>query len=231
MNYASIDIGTNSVLLLIATLGPEGEIRPLIEKAEITRLGEKLDLHGTLLPEAMDRTLKVLRQYTDLCHRNQVERIACIGTDALRRAQNTQEFLQRIQDTCGFRVDVIPGKKEAELAYLSAMLDFGDIYPNLVVVDIGGGSTEVIWRKEVLEDTARLQIISMRMGSVRLTEAYLKNDPILNGEFDTMMQTIEEKLAKDVGSLEFPEPPVTLIGVAGTVTTLSSIDQRLETYD
>src|SRR5262249_50822066 len=124
-----------------------------------------------------------------------------------------------------------PGKKEAELAYLSAMLDFGDIYPNLVVVDIGGGSTEVIWRKEVLEDTARLQIISMRMGSVRLTEGFLKNDPILNGEFDTMMKTIEEKLAKDVGSLEFPEPPLTLIGVAGTVTTLSSIDQRLETYD
>jgi exopolyphosphatase / guanosine-5'-triphosphate,3'-diphosphate pyrophosphatase len=231
MNYASIDIGTNSVLLLIATLGPEGEIRPLIEKAEITRLGEKLDLHGTLLPEAMDRTLKVLRQYTDLCHRNQVERIACIGTDALRRAQNTQEYLLRIQETCGFRVDVIPGKKEAELAYLSAMLDFGDIYPNLVVVDIGGGSTEVIWRKEVLEDTARLQIISMRMGSVRLTEAFLKNDPILNGEYNTMMKTIEEKLAKDVGSLEFPEPPLTLIGVAGTVTTLSSIDQRLETYD
>src|SRR4030095_2029979 len=125
MNYASIDIGTNSVLLLIASMNSEGAIRPLVEKAEITRLGEKLDQNGNLSPEAMERTLKALRKYTDLCHRNQVERIACVGTDALRRAQNAHDFVQRVQENCGFRVEVIPGKKEAELAYLSAMLDLG----------------------------------------------------------------------------------------------------------
>src|SRR4029453_7216652 len=158
----------------------------------------------------------------------QGERIVFVGTDALRRAQNPHEFVQKGQETCGFRVEVIPGKKEAELAYLSAMLDFGDIYPNLVVVDIGGGSTEVIWRREVLEDTARLQTISMRMGSVRLTENFLKTDPVFKGEYRAMMDLIEEKLLKDINPLKLPDSPVTLIGVAGTAPALSPIQREWE---
>lgn len=231
MNFATIDVGSNTILLLIAALGPEGEIKPLLEKAEITRLGERLDLTGELSPEAMERTLKKLRQFTDLCHRNRVDRIACVGTDALRRARNAADFIHRVQQHCGFRIEVISGKKEAELAYLSAMLDFGDLYPNLVVVDIGGGSTEIIWRKEILEDTARLQMISMKMGSVRFTERFVKNDPVVNGDYTALRAAIEEKLENDLTPLTLPEPPITLVGLAGTVTTLSALDQKLEPYD
>jgi exopolyphosphatase/guanosine-5'-triphosphate,3'-diphosphate pyrophosphatase len=230
MNFASIDIGSNTLLLLIASLSPEETIRPLIEKAEITRLGEKLDSNGTLQPEAMERTLKVLRQFTDLCHRNEVERIACVGTDALRRAHNANEFAHRVQQLCGFKVEIIPGKKEAELAYLSAMLDFGDIYSNLVVLDIGGGSTEIIWRKEILEDAERLQMFSMKMGAVRLTEHFVRNDPITDKEYNALVQAVEERLT-DLDPLPPPPSPITLVALAGTVTTLSAIHQKLTPYD
>lgn len=231
MNFASIDIGSNTILLLIASIGEQGEIQPLVEKAEITRLGEKLDQDGQLSPEAMERTLKGLRQFTDLCHRNQVERIACVGTEALRRAQNSHEFVQQVAETCGFRVEIITGKKEAELAYLSALLDFSEVYTNLVVIDIGGGSTEIIWQKEVQGDVARLQMVSMKMGSVRLTENFLKADPIQNGEYQELQKTIDERLTHDLDPLSPPEGPLALIGLAGTVTTLSAINQKLNPYD
>jgi exopolyphosphatase/guanosine-5'-triphosphate,3'-diphosphate pyrophosphatase len=231
MKFASIDIGSNTILLLIASISEEGAIQPLVEKAEITRLGEKLDQNGTLSAEAMERTLKVLRQFTDLCHRNQVERIACVGTEALRRAQNSQEFVQQVAETCGFRVEVITGKKEAELAYLSALLDFSETHSNLVVVDIGGGSTEIIWQKEVQGDVARLQMVSMKMGSVRLTENFLKNDPVQNGEYEELTTLIDERLTHDLDSLAPPSPPLALIGLAGTVTTLSALNQKLQPYD
>ncbi len=231
MKYASIDIGSNTVLLLIASYNSQGEIKPLVEKAEITRLGEKLDTSGTLLPEAMDRNLAVLRQFTELCHRNEVSRISCVGTEALRRAKNSQEFVQKVEEVCGFRVEVIPGKKEAELAYVSALSDFGTVYTNLVVVDIGGGSTEVIWQKELKGNIARLQAVSIKMGSVRLTENHFKNDPPTAEEFENLKQAIQEKIDQELGALVLPNSPVTLIGLAGTLTTLSAMDQKLAVYD
>lgn len=232
MNFATIDVGSNSVLLLIATLTEEGQIRPLLEKAEITRLSEKInENNGQLTPDAMERTLKVLRKYTDLCHRNKVDRIVCIGTEALRRAQNAQEFVQKVANLCGFKLEIIPGSKEAELAYLSAMLDFGEKFSNLVVLDIGGGSTELIWQTEQNGDSAKLQTLSMKMGSVRLTEEFLKQDPVIQSEYSQMRQFIDEKLSSHLNHLQFSPKNFTLIGLAGTVITLSAIDQKLSPYD
>lgn len=231
MNFATIDVGSNSILLLIATITPDGKIRPLIEKAEITRLSEKMNDRGLISPEAMERTLKVLRKYTDLCHRNQVDRIVCIGTEGMRRAKNAQDFVQKVLDLCGFKLEIISGTKEAELAYLSAMLDFGEQYSNLVVLDIGGGSTEVIWQTEQNGNTAKLQTISMKMGSVRLTEEFLIADPVVQNEYLAMRQYIDEKLRNHFSNLQAPNPPMNLVGLAGTVTTLSAIDQKLSPYD
>ncbi len=231
MNFATIDVGSNSILLLIASVTPEGKIRPLIEKAEITRLSEKINEGGALIPSAMERSLKVLRQYTDICHRNKVDRISCIGTEALRRAKNANEFVQQVENLCGFKLEIISGTKEAELAYLSAILDFGDIYSNMIVLDIGGGSTELIWQTEQNGDTAKLQTLSMKMGSVRLTEEFLKQDPVIKSEYVAMRQAIEDKLAHHCETLQFPQAPLTLIGLAGTVTTLSALDQKLSPYD
>lgn len=231
MNFATIDVGSNSILLLIATLTPDGKIRPLIEKAEITRLSEKMNHTGIITPEAMERTLKVLRKYTDLCHRNQVDRIICIGTEGMRRAKNAQDFVQKVAELCGFKLEIISGTKEAELAYLSAMLDFGEKFSNLVVLDIGGGSTELIWKTEQNGNTAKLQTLSMKMGSVRLTEEFLNTDPLLQSEYTALRNHIDEKLSHHLSTLQAPLPPMTLVGLAGTVTTLSSIDQKLSPYD
>jgi len=231
MNFATIDVGSNSILLLIATITADGRIRPLIEKAEITRLSEKMNDSGLLSEEAMERALKVLRKYTDLCHRNQVDRIVCVGTEAMRRAKNAQDFVQRVAELCGFKLEIISGTKEAELAYLSAMLDFGEQYSHLVVLDIGGGSTELIWQTEQNGNTAKLQTLSMKMGSVRLTEEFLKSDPVVQSEYAALRQHIDEKLRHHLSTLQAPKPPLTLVGLAGTVTTLSAIDQRLAPYD
>ena len=235
MHFATIDIGTNTVLLLIASIGKKGEIIPLLEKAEITRLGQNLNPSDgnlkTLQEDAMERTLKVLRQYTDLCHRNRVKGIACIGTEALRQAYNSNDLVKKVEELCGFKIEIIPGKKEAELAHLSAMLDFREKYPNLVVVDIGGGSTEITWETEKSESKAKLQMVSMKMGSVRLTERLIKQDPISLEEFKILSKTVDDKIDQDLSVLSLPKHPLTLVGLAGTVTTLSSIAQKLSSYD
>ncbi len=231
MKYASIDIGSNTVLLLLAIRDENGKIKPLIEKAEITRLGEKLDETGSLNPEAMKRTLKVLLKYTDLCHRNQVDRIVCIGTEALRRADNSNLFAQKVQKHCGFDLEIISGSKEAELAYLSAMIDFAETYQNLVVLDIGGGSTELIWQNGISADRLRLQTLSIKMGSVRLTEKFLKQDPPTQDEYAALQAFIEARLNEDLKELTPPASPFHLIGLAGTVTTLAAIDQKLDPYN
>lgn len=235
MHYAAIDIGSNTILLLIAKVGPSGEIIPILEKAEITRLGERLDTPEgslrTLQPEAIDRTLKVLLQYTDLCHRNGVKQIACVATEAMRRGNNAGTLIQQAQEQCGFKIEVITGKKEAELAYISAMIDFQEKHPNLVVVDIGGGSTEVIWQTGQDGDIAKLQAVSLKMGAVRLTERFFAHDPIREQEYNSLVWMIENRLEQDLSSLPFPHPPLTLIGMAGTVTTLASIHQKLKIYD
>src|SRR3990167_7126239 len=215
MHFATIDIGTNTVLLLIASIGKKGEIIPLLEKAEITRLGQNPNPSNenlkTLHPDAIERTLKVLRQYTDLCHRNQVQGIACIGTEALRRASNSNQLVKEVEELCGFKIEIVPGKKEAELAYLSAMLDFREKYPNLVVGDIGGGSTEIIWETESSESKAKLQMVSMKIGSVRLTQRFVKQDPITLEEFKVLSKTGDEKLKQDLSTLPFPKHPLTVI--------------------
>lgn len=231
MNFATIDVGSNSILLLIATVTEEGKIRPLLEKAEITRLSEKMNESGIINPEAMERSLKVLRKYTDLCHRNGVDRIVCIGTEGLRRAKNAQDFVQKVGELCGFKVEIISGTKEAELAYLSALLDFGENHENLVVLDIGGGSTELIWQTEQNGSITKLQTLSMKMGSVRLTEEFLKSDPVSQSEYAALRQCIDDKLKNHFSSLQIPTKPMTLVGLAGTVTTLSSLDQKLPVYD
>ncbi|MBF0491843.1 MAG: Ppx/GppA family phosphatase [Deltaproteobacteria bacterium] len=231
MKIASIDLGSNSVILLVAEFSEDGKIRPLFEKCEITRIGENLSKTGRLSTEAMDRTMEQLRKYTALAHKHQVERILCIATEALRRAENSQEFVQRVQKNCGFKVEIISGLKEARLAYLSAYFDFKKKYSNLVVLDIGGGSTELIWKISSEKSNNRIRTLSMKLGSVRLTEEIVKQDPISKEEFLLLKANIKQKLDSDLENIELPQAPFELIGLAGTLTTLSQIDQKLLQFD
>ncbi len=140
--YATIDIGTNSVLLLVAERTASG-FEPVVERAEITRLGRGVDRSGVLAEEAMNDTLAVLRSFAEEARSAGASEIACTATSAARDARNGADFMARAQQAAGVKVEIITGDLEAELSYLAAAREVGTSIP-LVVLDIGGGSTEVV---------------------------------------------------------------------------------------
>lgn len=219
---ASIDVGTNTILLLIAKMD-EGKLQPLLEVETIVRLGEDLGKKGVLSEEPMNRAMDALRRYLDHCQTHQVRDVFAIGTSALREARNATQFLQRVKEKLGLSVEVISGDEEARLSYRSVMEDLQVPDGILAVLDVGGGSTELI-----LGRGRQIRYwTSLPVGSVRLTEQFLLSDPVRESEWKEMVRRIEEVFSKI--------PPVhektTLVAVGGTATTLASVEQRLERFD
>jgi exopolyphosphatase/guanosine-5'-triphosphate,3'-diphosphate pyrophosphatase len=225
MNLATIDIGTNTTLLLVARTRPA--IAVLDERAEITRLGRGIgqSADGALGAEGIARTLEVLRAYAGVA-RAHGARIAAIGTEALRRAPNAAAFLGPAAEILGVPVEVIDGAREAALNFRAAAASFpaeaGAGW--MVVVDIGGGSTEII-----VSDRRVLRFhTSLPLGSVRLTERHVRHDPAGDSEVDAIAREVDAAL----GGVPFPSGRgVTIVGVAGTVTSLAAMAQGLATYD
>jgi exopolyphosphatase/guanosine-5'-triphosphate,3'-diphosphate pyrophosphatase len=218
---ATIDVGTNTTLLLVARATPAIEV--LDERAEITRLGRGIGSGGELAAEAIARTLAVLRDYADIAQRQRAD-IAAIGTEALRRARNAPDFLVPAADILGKPIDVIDGAREAALTFRAVLSSFADANQGrLVVVDIGGGSTEIV----VAADGRVVSETSIGIGSVRLTERYVHHDPATADDIAATRRAIGEALAP----VQFPAGPLTLIGVAGTVTSLAAMAQDMSSYD
>lgn len=223
MRISAIDIGTNTVLLLVADVRG-GTLRPIEHGHSIARLGQGVDEHRTIEPEAMDRVGKVLEEYVAVSKAHSAEQIVVCGTSALRDAHNRDEFLRYVRKRFGFNVKILSGKEEAELTYIGALSEF----PNAgltehAVIDIGGGSTEVIVGTGlVVKESASLDI-----GCVRLTEKFLKNSPPDQTGIDKCILAIQ----KNAASLPIIGPAARIIGVAGTVTTLAALDLNLPTYD
>src|SRR5436190_12904734 len=177
MNLATIDVGTNTTLLLVARTGPTGPTGPTLEaveeRAEITRLGRGIGREGALDPQAIARTLAVLIDFAAIARRHGA-RIAAVGTEALRRAPNASAFLEPAAELLGTGVEVIDGEREAALTFGAVLAWFADLgQGELAVVDIGGGSTEIV----LAADGAVRFRISLPLGSVRLTEAFVRHDP------------------------------------------------------
>src|SRR5262249_39247348 len=145
--YATIDIGTNSVLLLVADRHPDGNFVSVIERAEITRLGRGVDRTGRLSPQGMDDTLQVVADFAARARAAGARKIAVSATSAARDAANGADFFRTAQERAGVAVEVISGDREAQLTFLAVAHDFGRAEPErpLVVIDIGGGSTEFIY--------------------------------------------------------------------------------------
>jgi exopolyphosphatase/guanosine-5'-triphosphate,3'-diphosphate pyrophosphatase len=221
MNLATIDIGTNTTLLLVARTAPAVEV--LTDRAEITRLGRGIGHDGALAPDAIARTLAVLRDYARLAHA-QGARIAAVGTEALRRAPNAAAFLGPAAEILGVPVEVIDGEREAALTFLAVTTSFADLGPGrLIVVDIGGGSTEIV----LASDGKAGYRVSLPLGSVRLTETYVRSDPPTAAEQTAITAAIDAAIA----SVPLPAPPAALVGVAGTVTSLAAMSLELASYD
>src|SRR6185295_12786190 len=167
MNLATIDVGTNTTLLLVARATPEVEV--LADRAEITRLGRGIGRTGALDPEAIARTLAVLRDYAALAQAHGA-RIAAVGTEALRRAPNAAAFLGPAAEILGTEVEVIDGEREAALTFRAVAASFPELQSGpLAVIDIGGGSTEIVL---AVGGEVRFRT-SLPLGSVRLTEAFI----------------------------------------------------------
>lgn len=222
--FATIDVGTNTTLLLVAEGTTPADVRVLEDRAEITRLGRGIGTDGRLGADGIARTLAALHQYEAVARQHGAEVIA-VGTEALRRAPNANAFVQAAAEILRAPLQVIDGDREAALSFLAAQSSFPDAARGTVtVVDIGGGSTEVI--------VAAAGTISSRhslpLGSVRLTERHVRTDPAAPGELDALTAEVRATLAP----VKFPDPrEALLIGTAGTVTTLAAMAQGLASYD
>jgi exopolyphosphatase/guanosine-5'-triphosphate,3'-diphosphate pyrophosphatase len=241
--YASIDIGTNTLRLLIAEINNKN-LQPVYLKRIITRLGGDYKEETGMSPAAKERTIKALELFAEKINEYDVKEVKAVATSVVRRAKNKKEFLENVLKRTGIDVKIISGDEEARLSLLGVLSvikagtpppvplvegDKGGGAPKYLVVDIGGGSTEFI----ATNGSKMVGAWSMEMGVVHLTENYLKTDPPTRHELNAMENEIKEVIAnlKDLMKKDGCLPSALLIGTAGTITTLAAIDQGLEKYD
>ena len=188
----------------------------------VARLGEGVQKSGILTKEAMNRGIETLSQYWERCRAMKVQKIFAVGTSALRETKNSAEFLRLIKEKLNLSIEVISGEEEARLSYLAVSKDLSEANEPILVVDVGGGSTEfILGRGNQIN-----QWISLPLGSVRFAEQYLHSDPVQEEEWNTMEKRIQELLAKVPHSQE----PWSMVAVGGTATTLASVEQGLEEF-
>lgn len=228
---AGIDIGTNTVRLLIAEVEPGRTFRERYAEQHITRLGEGPGIDGRLRPQAIERTLAVLRAFAQRIRETGVEQTIAVATSAVREAVNQAEFLRRVKAEVGLEVEVLSGADEARQTYrgVAEALGGGD----LLLMDVGGGSTEF-----VKVAGRQLTVMSTRLGTVRLTETCLASDPPRPAELRALWDAAEQHLREVVervgtfpGPGPGPGPGLRFVGTAGTVTTLAAMQLGLHRYD
>jgi exopolyphosphatase/guanosine-5'-triphosphate,3'-diphosphate pyrophosphatase len=224
--FAAIDIGTNTILAVIAELRRNGSFTVLDDLAEITRLGEGVDRSSLIGAAGEQRTREVLRRYLDRCRNLGVDEIAVVGTSALRDARNSAEVRARLKRELGVEVRVLSGTQEAAYAYLAVQRGLDLAAKDLLIIDIGGGSTEFVSANE----TGVYRSTSLDLGSVRLSERFLHSDPVRDEERDAMVHAMDESLTSLLGQWGLKAVALTVVGIAGTFTTLAAVEKRLARY-
>ena len=222
---AFIDIGTNTVLCLIADLRETGRFRVLDDLADIAGLGRGVDRTGLISAAGEQRCLNILTSYRKRCDSLGVEEIFAVGTSALRDAQNSAEVRARLGATLGADIRVISGEEEAAYSFLAVQRGLS-LMGELLVIDIGGGSTEFI------RGNAKgfSQAVSVNVGSVRLTERFLHSDPVLAEELAALNEAVDRELAPLGEKFLRADQTLTLVGIAGTFTTLTAVEKQLAGY-
>lgn len=226
MPLASIDVGSNSVRLLVGEVQKGRVMRERHERA-VTRLAGGLSGTGLLRKEAIEETVRVLVRFSEAMKAHGVGRAMAVGTSALREADNAGEFLQQVLNETGMNVEVISGRREAELSAKGVLSSIGDV-PSSLIVDIGGGSTEGM----ACEGRKVMKRITVPVGVVKLMERHLRTDPPSREELGSLQEDIEKVsavLREEAG--DFIKGDTVLVGTAGTATTLASMDLGLERYD
>ncbi|MFD9033788.1 exopolyphosphatase [Streptomyces sp. NPDC059567] len=222
---AGIDCGTNSIRLLVADVHPEtGELIELDRRMTIVRLGQGVDKTGRLAPEALERTFAACREYAAVIKELGAEKLRFVATSASRDAENRDDFVSGVLDILGVEPEVISGDQEAEFSFTGATAELHGTEKYLVV-DIGGGSTEFVVGNRHVE-AAR----SVDIGCVRLTERHVRSDPPAAAEIASIRADI--RAALDLAERTVPiREAQTLVGLAGSVTTVAAIALGLEEYE
>ncbi|OKL46346.1 exopolyphosphatase [Boudabousia liubingyangii] len=218
---AGIDCGTNSIRLLIAQQQEDGTLKDLVREMKVVRLGQDVDKTGRLAPEALERTFAAVEEYAQKIREYDVQKALFVATSASRDAENAADFVSGVKARLGIEPAVISGDQEAQFSFSGALSGVGSSLTGpLLVVDIGGGSTEFVRGTETAQAA-----ISTDMGCVRVTERFLKDGRVeeakefINGLLDEADQVV------DFSSIN------TLVGLAGSVTTITAYALGLEKYD
>jgi exopolyphosphatase/guanosine-5'-triphosphate,3'-diphosphate pyrophosphatase len=227
MSVAAIDCGTNSVRLLIAEVDAAGILHEQLRIMRIVRLGEGIDRTGEFSQSALSRLFGALDEFGALISQAGVEQVRFVATSASRDARNRDEFLAGVRTRIGVDPEVIPGTEEAALSFVGAVrgLPTGLVRLPALVVDIGGGSTEF-----VLGETAPRYSVSVDVGCVRMTERHLASDPPTAAEISATRADIRAAVARAGQAVPFDEAS-TLVGLAGSVTTVAAMALDLPEYD
>ncbi len=232
MILGGIDIGTNTLRLLIAEIGPV-LYREIGSDRRITRLGQDLDRTGVISPDARERSIKALADFSARIKKHAVRQVDAVGTSALRKASNSREFITEVRLRTGLEIRVIPGQEEARLTLLGISRALRNTSPgeksplsSALVIDIGGGSTELI----VTRPGADPVEVSLPLGAVYLTERFIHHDPPSGEELQRLRRSVREELEQHSVLLR-PGLVSIFAGTAGTITTLAAMDQKLGVYD
>ena len=224
MTVASIDIGTNTILLLIAEVNLESrQIKTIENFYRIPRIGKGLSPGNQMPDENIKRMFDALTEYFEIINKYNCEKVLVTGTNALRIASNTPSIIREIKEKFGYELNVITGKDEAKLSYLGAVNDYQQ-NKNILVIDIGGGSSEIIFGTERDIHFSK----SYPVGVVTLTEKFFKSDPPDINDIENFIEHLQDflnEVSNKVGKID------TGIAIAGTPTTLACIKLKLKYYN
>ncbi|TNJ37716.1 Ppx/GppA phosphatase family protein [Prosthecochloris vibrioformis] len=220
-----IDIGTNTALMLIADLDPQNNtITPLLHRQQIIRLGRNVDENRIIDHAAKQRLIECLTEYAELCRHHEVEQVIAVGTSALRDAKNRMEVIDEVVKACGIVIKTITGTEEAELTFRGAVGEAHTDSNPYMVIDIGGGSTELTRGKVGIMEHS----VSLDIGSVRLTERLFSSQPPSEEEYEKAKTEIDQQFEGNLAP--FFESRERVIGVAGTITTLEALALGLREF-
>jgi len=224
---AAIDCGTNSIRLLIAEPSASGGLKDLERRLEIVRLGRGVDASGEFHPDALQRTFAAVEEYAELIKKAdvEVENVHFVATSATRDVKNRETFFAGVKERLGVFPDVISGEREARLSFVGALSRIKPEGEPVLIMDIGGGSTELITGNA---NGDMHSAISLDIGSVRVTERFLKQNPAADHDLESAARYVDQLL--DGSGVHF-DSIGTWIGVAGTATTLAGVYLELERYD
>jgi len=218
---AAIDCGTNALRLLIADIDAFGSLTDVVRLMRTVRLGEGVDSSGEFSAAALERTFAVCEEYSSIIAAQGVERSRFVATSASRDVSNRTQFVDGVVARMGVAPEVIEGTEEAELSYEGATRSLSGVIAPALVVDIGGGSTEFVLGE---------QSVSVNIGCVRMTERHLHSDPPTEAEIDLVRADLAEAMRRAGESVDL-RAAGTLVGVAGTVTTVAARALGLDSYD